>query len=113
MSMQGEGKDAKGRNYDQITKDGTSSAGSMGTGGTGDIGKTGAGVQPGSGQGSQQSGAAGRTDDLLAGNTADQEADQGFAAESGKELQTGLEGIGNRTGSGAGNRQSGKEDGGG
>ena len=39
MSMQSEGKDAKGRNYDQVTKNGTSSAGSMGAGGTGDAGK--------------------------------------------------------------------------
>ena len=37
MSMQSEGKDAKGRNYDQVTKDGSGSAASMGAGGTGDV----------------------------------------------------------------------------
>ena len=40
-TMQSDGKDAKGRSYDQITRSGTSSAGSMGAGGTGDIGKPG------------------------------------------------------------------------
>jgi len=95
MSMQSEGKDAKGRNYDQVTRDGTSSAGSMGTGGTGDIGAM------GSEQGSQQS--ASRSDDLLAGDTTDQEADQAFSGGSqGGRIQTGMEGIGR----GAGNRQS-------
>src|SRR5438128_3771873 len=37
MSMQSEGKDAKGRNYDQVTKDGSSAAGTLGAGGTGDV----------------------------------------------------------------------------
>ena len=88
MSMQSEGKDAKGRNYDQATRDGSSSAGSMGSGGTGDIGAMG-----GAGGGSQQS--ASRTDDLLAGATTDQEADQAFSggSQSG-QVQTGMEGIG-------------------
>jgi hypothetical protein len=35
MSMQSEGNNAKGRNYDQVTKDGTSSSGTLVVGGTG------------------------------------------------------------------------------
>ncbi len=97
MSMQSEGKDAKGRNYDQITRDGTGSAASMGTGGTGDIGKMGSEAQ-----GSRQS--ASRTDDLLAGSTTDQEADQAFSGGSqGGQIQTGMEGMGK-----GGSRQSGQ-----
>ncbi len=99
MSMQSEGKNAKGRNYDQVTRDGTSSAGSMGTGSTGDIGKMGS-----QGQGSQQS--ASRTDDLLAGGTTDQEADQAFSGGSqGGQIQTGMEGMGK----GGGSRQQGQQ----
>jgi hypothetical protein len=100
MSMQAEGKDAKGRNYHQSTKDGTGSAASVGTGGTGDIGSMGGN----SGQGSRQE--ESRSDDLLAGNTTHEEADQAFqgGSESG-QIQTGMEGIGKRSG-GAGNRQS-------
>lgn len=86
MSMQSEGKDAKGRNFDQTTKGGSGSAASMGTGGTG-------AVQPPAGQqGSEQR--ASRTDDLLAGASADQEAEQGFGGSAGGELKTGMEGIG-------------------
>ena len=98
MSMQSEGKNAKGRNYDQATRDGSGSAGSMGVGGTGDIGKMGS-----QGQGSQQS--ASRTDDLLAGNTTDQESDQAFSGGSsqGGQIQTGMEGMGK------GNKQSGQQ----
>lgn len=99
MSMQSEGKDAKGRNYDQVTRDGTSSAGSMGTGSTGDIGAMGSEKQ-----GSQQS--ASRTDDLLAGDTTQQEAEQAFSGGSqGGQIQTGMEGIGK----GSANRQSGQQ----
>jgi len=101
MSMQSEGKDAKGRNYDQVTRDGTSSAGSMGAGGTGDIGQMGS-----QGQGSRQS--ASRSDDLLAGDTTHQEADQAFSGGSqGGQIQTGMEGIGK----GSGSRQSGQQPG--
>ncbi|NNG21593.1 hypothetical protein [Telluria aromaticivorans] len=101
MSMQSDGKNAKGRNYDQVTKNGTSSAGSMGAGGTGDAGKL-------DQQGAEQRDS--RTDDLLAGNTAEQEAEQGFAGGSfSGEIQTGMEGIASRSGSGAGNRQSGAQ----
>lgn len=102
MSMQSEGKDAKGRNYDQVTRDGTSSAGSMGTGGTGDIGAMGS-----DSLGSQQS--ASRSDDLLAGDTTHQEADQAFSGGSqGGQIQTGMEGIGKRSGGAGGSQQSGQ-----
>ena len=100
MSMQSEGKDAKGRNYDQVTRDGSSSAGAHAAGGTGDIGQMGS-----QGQGSQHS--ASRSDDLLAGDTTHQEADQAFSGGSqGGQIQTGMEGIGK--GSGA-SRQSGQQ----
>ena len=95
MSMQSEGKDAKGRNYDQVTKDGSSSAGSMGTGGTGDIGRM-------SGDGNAQS--ESRTDDWLTSGT-EQEERQGFRPSEPETIKTGMEGIGNRTGGNAGNRQ--------
>jgi hypothetical protein len=88
MSMQSEGKDAKGRNYDQTTRDGTGSAASLGVGGTGDIGAMGSESVKG---GNQQSS---RSDDLLAGDTAHQEADQAFQGGSqGGNIQTGMEGI--------------------
>ena len=95
MSTSTDKKDVQGRSWDQITKDGTSSAGSMGVGGTGDSGKL-------SREGSQQS--AARTDDLLDDGSS-QENRQGFVGGSGG-LQTGLEGIGNLTGAAKGNRQS-------
>lgn len=97
MSTDKDKKDAKGRSWDQITKDGTSSAGSMGVGGTGDSGKL-------SQAGNDQS--ATRTDDLLDDGTS-QSGQQGFV--SGRELKTGLEGIGNLTGGAQGNRQSGQQ----
>jgi hypothetical protein len=94
MSTQDDKKNVKGRSWDQTTKGGSSSAGSMGAGGTGDSGK----LSP---QGSQQS--ATRTDDLLDDGSSS-ESDKGFVG--GGELQTGLEGIGNLTGGAKGNRQS-------
>jgi hypothetical protein len=81
MSMQSEGKDAKGRNYDQVTKDGTSSAGSLGAGGTGDI------ATPGNAQ-SQT-----RTDDWLTSDT-EHERQQGFRPSEPGAIRTGMEGIG-------------------
>ncbi|SFD72042.1 hypothetical protein [Massilia yuzhufengensis] len=97
MSMQNEGKDTKGRTYDQTTKGGSGSAASMGTGGTGDAGSMGG---KGADQGSRQS--ASRTDDLLAGDTTDQEAEQAFSGGSKSgEVRTGMEGIGK-----AGGRES-------
>jgi hypothetical protein len=97
MSMQSEGKDAKGRNYDQVTKDGTSSAGSLGTGGTGDIGRMSGGADSGS-PGNAQSGT--RTDDWLTSDT-EQERQQGFRPSEPGAVRTGMEGIGK-----LGNRQS-------
>lgn len=80
MSMQNEGKDAKGRSYDQVTRDGSSSAGSMGAGGTGDVG-----AMPGK-DGNAQAGQAGnqqagRTDDLLSGGSDAQVDDKGFMTD--------------------------------
>ena len=99
MSTYDDKKDAKGRSWDQITKDGTSSAASMGVGGTGDSGKL-------SNTGSEQS--ASRTDDLLDDGSS-QEGQQGFRS-SGGQVQTGLEGMGSRSGGAQGNRQSGGQD---
>lgn len=102
MSMQSEGKDAKGRNYHQIT-DGSTSAGSMGAGSTGDVGAI---PGPDAGQGNQQSGRqdnqqsaqAGRTDDLLAGGSSAEQSDKGFQGQSPQQ--------GSQTAAGTGNRQS-------
>lgn len=99
MAMQSEGKDVKGRDYDQVTRDGGSSAGTLGAGGTGDIGRD---------LGSRQSsnGEPGRTDDLLSPGS-DGEHGRGFTpAEDAGELQTGLGGIGSLSTGNAGNRQS-------
>ena len=99
MSTQDDKKDVKGRSWDQVTKDGSSSAGSMGAGGTGDSGKL-------TRDNSQQS--ATRTDDLLDDGTSEGEG-KGFSSGGG-QLQTGLEGIGKLTGGGKGNRQSAQHD---
>lgn len=105
MSMQSEGKDAKGRNWDQVTKNGTGSAASMGTGGTGDIGRMSGDVDAGT-PGNAREGGAGnaqsdaRTDDWLTSGTK-QEREQGFRPSSPDALKTGMEGIAD-----AGNRQS-------
>jgi hypothetical protein len=110
MSMQSEGKDAQGRNYDQVTKDGTGSIGSVGAGGTGDIGRmsgTSADEADQAGGGNQQQG--GRTDDLLS-NDADTDVNSdGFVGEQAGELQTGMSGIGSLSTGNAGSRQSGSE----
>lgn len=98
MSTQDDKQHPIGRSWDQVTKDGSSSAGSMGVGGTGNSGKL-------THADSQQS--ASRTDDLLDDGSS-QENQQGFV--SGGTLQTGLEGIGNLTGGAKGNRQSGQSD---
>ena len=101
MAMQSEGKDAKGRNYDQVTKDGTSSAGTLGTGGTGDIGRaSGTNAQSDTGGNLQR----GRTDDLLS-NDADRDS-EGYVGEEAGELQTGLGGMGSLSTGNAGSRQS-------
>lgn len=94
MSMQSEGKDAKGRNYDQVTKDGSSAAGTLGVGGTGTSAQsdTGGNLQKG------------RTDDLLS-NDAERDG-EGYVGEEAGELQTGLGGIGSLSTGNAGSRQS-------
>ena len=97
MSTQDDQKHAKGRSWDQITKDGTSSAGSMGVGGTGDSKLKGGA--------SEQS--AGRTDDLLDDGTSNA-GDKGFSSSGGR-VETGLEGMGNLAGGAKGNRQSGQD----
>jgi hypothetical protein len=99
--MQSEGKGTKGRNYDQVTKDGTSSAGTLGTGGTGDIGRaSGTNAQSDTGGNLQR----GRTDDLLS-NDADRDSG-GYVGEEAGELQTGLGGMGSLSTGNAGSRQS-------
>ena len=100
MSMQSEGNNAKGRNYDQVTKDGTSSAGTLGVGGTGTGTGTGTNAQSDTGGNLQK----GRADDLLS-NDADRDS-EGFVGEEAGELQTGLGGIGSLSTGNAGSRQS-------
>jgi hypothetical protein len=95
MSTQDDKKHAKGRSWDQITKDGTSSAGSMGVGGTG--------KSKLQGEGSEQS--AGRTDDLLDDGSS-RTGDKGFSSAGGR-VETGLEGMADLAGGSKGNRQSG------
>jgi hypothetical protein len=91
MSMQNEGKDAKGRKYDQMTKDGTGSQ--HNDWGHSDVGS-----------GNRQSG--GRIDDLLS-PAPDSEQRQGFVpGEEAGELQTGMGGIGSLSTGNAGSRQS-------
>lgn len=102
MSMQSEGKDAKGRNYDQVTKDGTGSAASMGTGGTGDIGRMAGDLDAGNAQSDA------RTDDILTSGT-DEERRQGYRPSEPGAVETGLEGVGNKIGGNPGNRQSDKD----
>jgi hypothetical protein len=99
MSMQGEGKDAKGRNYDRVTKDGSSAAGTLGVGGTGTAPR-GTNTQSDTGGSLQK----GRTDDLLS-NDADRDS-EGYVGEEAGELQTGLGGIGSLSTGNAGSRQS-------
>ncbi|MFC5463025.1 hypothetical protein [Massilia niabensis] len=102
MSTSTDKQDAQGRSWDQVTKDGSSSAGSMGVGGTGDSGKL---DRHGQGQQSDAGTPATRTDDLLT-DGCDQDADGDAFHSSGGRVETGLEGIGSMTGGGAGNRQS-------
>ena len=103
MSMQSEGRDAKGRNYDQVTKDGTSSAGTLGAGGTGTASR-GTNAQSDTGGSLQK----GRADDLLS-NDAERDS-EGFVGEEAGELQTGLGGIGSLSTGNAGSRQSDDDD---
>jgi hypothetical protein len=100
MAMQSEGKNVKGRSYDQATKGGSSSAASQGAGGTGDIKRQ---LKESQSGGSRQQA---RTDDLLSPD-ADGDSGQGYTpGEEAGELQTGLGGIGSLSTGNAGNRQS-------
>jgi len=104
MSMQSEGKDAKGRNYDNVTKDGSTSIGTLGAGGTADVGRMAeAGNNQLAGGGNAQ--ADSRTDDLLSDGSARDRGD-GFVGEEAGELQTGMGGIGSLSTGNAGSRQS-------
>jgi len=102
MDTQDDKKDVQGRSWNQITKDGSSSAASMGTGGTGDIGSMSGNTEAGNSQEDT------RTDDLLASGADEQGGAEGFQNPKGTgQIQTGMAGIGNLAGNGAGNRQSG------
>lgn len=104
MAMQSDSKESKGRNYDQVAKDGSSAAGTLGAGGTGDIDRE--WQQKQSGQQGGGSWQHGRTDDLLSSDSQD-EGRGGFTpAEEAGELQTGLGGLGSLSTGNAGNRQS-------
>ena len=104
MSMQSEGKDAKGRNYDNVTKQGSTSIGTMGAGGTSDVGRMAeAGNNQLAGSGSAQADV--RTDDLLSDGS-EQDRGNGFIGEEAGELQTGMAGIGSLSTGNTGNRQS-------
>jgi hypothetical protein len=95
MSTYNEGKDVKGRSWDQVTN-GTTSAATMGAGSTGEVGASAErkdqaerkreGAMQQGGQGS----AAGRTDDLLAGGANDEQSDRGF--QGGGNRQSGPDG---------------------
>ncbi len=101
MSTQDESKGAQGRKFDQVTKDGTSSAGSMGAGGTGNIGRINIGRMSGDGGNSGDTGAgnaqsATRTDDWLSRGPEqerDLEREQGFRPSDPDAIKTGMEGI--------------------
>jgi hypothetical protein len=84
-SYDDDSKRKHGRQFDQLTRDGTGSAASVGPGGTGDLDKS---LQQSGQGGSQQSG--GRMDDLLADN-ADESAKD---FQGAGELQTGVGGTG-------------------
>jgi hypothetical protein len=107
MAQDTQGKDKQGRSYDQVTRGGSTSAGSMGAGATGDVG-----AMPGSEQSATAGGShsGGRTDDLLAGSAQAEQDGKGFAGgEHPSELQTGMSGIGNAGKGAAGaSRQSGE-----
>jgi hypothetical protein len=99
MSMQSEGSNAKGRNYDQITN-GSTSAASLGAGATGDVGSIpGPDSAQGGAQGNLQQGeqnGAGRTDDLLAGGSDDEQSDTGFQGQATQQGSQSVAGTGNR-----------------
>jgi hypothetical protein len=101
--MSNDDNGTQGRKLYQNTKDGTSSAGSVGTGGTG-VSNTDQGydeaVNTPWNAGNAQS--AGRTDDLLSPGTEEDQEGNGFVKDQGT---TNLDG-----GDGTGNRQSDEDD---
>jgi hypothetical protein len=97
MTMQDDNKDPRGRSYDQVTKGGSTSSGSLGADGTGNV--------VGAPRGNEQwSDAVTRTDDLLS-NDAERDSG-GYVGEEAGELQTGMGGIGSLSTGNAGSRQS-------
>lgn len=104
MATQNDGKDVKGRNYDQVARDGSNSIGSVGAGGTSDVGRMAeAGNNQLAGGGSAQADV--RTDDLLSDGS-DRDRGDGYIGEEAGELQTGMGGIGSLSTGNAGSRQS-------
>ena len=97
MTMQNDNKAPRGRSYDQATKGGSTSSGTMGADGTGNV----AGAPRGN---EQWSDAVTRTDDLLS-NDAERDSG-GYVGEEAGELQTGMSGIGSLSTGNAGSRQS-------
>lgn len=90
MSTHNEGKDVKGRSWDQLT-DSTTSAATMGAGATGEVGASAERKDPAQrqGDGAMQQGSrgsqAGRTDDLLAGGANDEQSDRGFQGDGNRQ----------------------------
>jgi hypothetical protein len=99
VGSESQDKQVKGRNYDQVTKDGTTSIGPLGAGSSswGSGGNTRA-VESNSKQ-------SARTDDLLSDGSSMDNGD-GFVGEEAGELQTGLAGSGSFSTGNAGSRQS-------
>lgn len=99
--MANDNKSGLGRTYDQVTKDGSSSAATMGTGGTGNTGS-----ESGKGGAQQADGGnaqAARTDDLLSDGS--EKERNGFVGQGPGELETGMDGIGSVNGGKPGNKQ--------
>ncbi len=102
-------KNGRGRKYDQITQDGTTSAAGMGSDATGDIGampRTGEDGQVGSRQ------ADTRTDDLLTSGDDAERSGRPFGTGDAGELQTGMGGIGSLSSGDRGSRQGATQPGG-
>lgn len=100
MASENEGRAPKGRDYNRVTKGGSNSAGSMGSGGTGDIGSV-CGNRGADTARNAQSDT--RTDDLMSTDS-EKEQRQGFRPSAPEALETGMEGMGNRSGNKAGNQ---------
>ena len=99
VGIESQGNAAKGRSYDQVTKDGSTSIGTYGAGSTSPVGgSTAQAVQSGNKQ-------EARTDDLLSDGSSEDHGD-GFVREEAGELDTGMAGIGSIGTGNAGSRQS-------